>query len=187
MPDAFAVVEYGPCVVPSGHASAVSVTVAPGLAVPTMLAFVTPTVGLLGESDPVRVAVGALTVTLTGDGTARVTDPLAPCSVMLLYVAAVVPIEVWIVKVACADPPDGTVTCVGDHDAVDPGICDQFRAAGTTAPANPEPLLNVTVKLAAWPRFTVWLVAFAETLKSPTPLYVIGVVAPVIESRSVPE
>jgi len=48
-----------------------------------MLVFVTPTVALLGESDAVSVAAGALTVRLTGDA-AWVTEPLAPCKVMLL-------------------------------------------------------------------------------------------------------
>ena len=59
-------------------------------------------------------------------------------------------------KVACACPLDGTVNCAGDHDAVAPGICgDQFSAAGITVPANPDALLNVTVKLAALPFVTV--------------------------------
>jgi hypothetical protein len=60
------------------------------------------------------------TVRLAGEA-AWVTDPLAPCNVMLLYVPAVVLDEVWIVNTACTDPPDGTVTCSGDHDAVAPG------------------------------------------------------------------
>ena len=52
---------------------------------------------------------------------------------------------VWIVNVACTDPFDGTVTWVGDHDAVAPGTFDQFNAAGVTTPLNPPMLLNVTV------------------------------------------
>lgn len=168
-PDAFTVVEYGPCTVPSGQISAVSVTVAPGLAVPTMLTLVTPTVGLLGEIEPVSVAAGAFTITLTADAV-RVADPLAPCRMMPLYVPAVVLAEVWIVNVACADPPDGIVKEPGDHDAVAPGTCDQLSAAGITVPAKPATLLNVAVKLAACPRFTVWLAEFTETLKFPAPV-----------------
>ena len=94
--------------------------------------------------DPGVEAVPPLTVRLAGEA-ACVTDPLAPCKVMLLYVPAVVLDEVWIVNTACTDPPGGTVTCSGDHDAVAPGTCDQFSAAGTTVPANPLTLLNVTV------------------------------------------
>lgn len=61
---------------------------------------------------------------------------------------------VWIVKIVCAELLEGTVTWVGDHDAVAPGICDQLRAAGTTVPPKPETLLNVTVKLATCPFVT---------------------------------
>jgi hypothetical protein len=97
------------------------VTVAPGVAFPTKYAFVTPTVGLEGDNDPVSVTVAAFTVRLIVRE--ALAAPLVPCSVMLLYVPAVVLDEVWIVKVACADPPDGTVTeDDGDQDAVAPGI-----------------------------------------------------------------
>jgi len=109
-----------------------------------MLVFVTPTVALLGERDAVRVAAGAFTVRLTADADC-VTDPLAPCKVMLLYVPAVVLAAVWIVNVAVAEELEGTVTNCGDHDPVAPGTCDQFSAAGITVPANPDTLLNVTV------------------------------------------
>ena len=43
----------------------------------------TPTTALLGDREPVSVAAGAATVTLTAEA-ARVCDPLAPCKVMLL-------------------------------------------------------------------------------------------------------
>jgi len=134
-----------------------------------MLVFVTPTVALLGESDAVRVAAGALTVRLTVDA-AWVTDPLAPCKVMLPYVPAVVLAAVWMVNVAVADEFDGTVTDCGDQNAVAPGTCDQFRAAGITVPAKPDTLLNVTIKLADEPRDTVWLVVLTDVLKFPVPL-----------------
>lgn len=65
---------------------------------------------------------------------------------MLLYVPAGVLGEVLIVNVAATDPFDGTLTDGDDQEAVAPGICgDQFRAAGTTVPLNPEALVNVTV------------------------------------------
>jgi hypothetical protein len=55
--------------------------------------------------------------------------------------------EVWIVNVACAELPEGTVTeADGDQNAVAPGICgDQFSAAKFTVPANPDTLLTVSV------------------------------------------
>src|ERR1039457_2864360 len=81
-PELFAVVEYGPWIVPSGHLSTVLVTVAPGVAEPTKFTFVTPAVGLLGESEPVRFTIPGFTVRLTVDA-ACVTDPLAPCRMML--------------------------------------------------------------------------------------------------------
>jgi len=55
VPEPFAVAEYGPWVVPSGQVSTVLVTVAPGVAFPTRYTFVTPTVGLEGDNDPVNV------------------------------------------------------------------------------------------------------------------------------------
>ena len=78
--------------VPSGHVSVVSVTVAFGPAVPTMLVFVTPTVAP-GDRVPVSLDVPPVTVRLTGEAE-RVTDPFAPCNVILLYVPAVVLDEV---------------------------------------------------------------------------------------------
>ena len=90
-------------------------------------------------------------------------------------------------KEACTCPFAGTVTCVGDHDAVAPGICgDQFSAAGITVPANPDTLLNVTVKLAVLPFATVWVALFTDALKSPVPLYVMLIVELVTESFRVP-
>jgi hypothetical protein len=82
-PEPFAVAEYGPWIVPSGQVSTVLVTVAPGVAFPTRYAFVTPTVALEGDNDPVSVTVPTLTVRLAGEA-ACVTDPFAPCKVMLL-------------------------------------------------------------------------------------------------------
>jgi hypothetical protein len=134
-----------------------------------MLVFVTPTVALLGESDAVSVEDDPVTVRLTEDA-ACVTEPLAPCRVMLPYVPAAVLAAVWIVKVAVADEFEGTVTDCGDQDAVAPGTCDQFIAAGITVPAKPDTLLNITAKLADEPRATVWLVVLTEALKFPVPL-----------------
>src|SRR5437870_9205144 len=76
-------------------------------------------------------------------GAAWVTDPLAPCNVMLLYVPAVVLELVWMVNVACTDPFDGTVTCCGDHEAIAPGTCgDQFREIGRAHAGTPVTLPN---------------------------------------------
>src|ERR1039457_4521732 len=71
-----------------------------------------------------------VTAIATGE-VACVTDPFAPCRVMLPYVPDVVLAAVWTVNVACTNPFDGTVTCVDDQPAVAPGTVAQFRAAGT--------------------------------------------------------
>lgn len=54
VPNEFANVENVP-VDPSGAVS-LAVTVAPGVAVPIRLTYVTPTTGLLGDIDPVSAA-----------------------------------------------------------------------------------------------------------------------------------
>lgn len=155
--------------VPSGHVSTGSVTVAPGVAVPTTLTLVTPTTGLLGDNDPVNGVEGAVIVTLTVR--VALNEPFAPRNWILGYVPGAVPAEVWIVNVACVDPFDGTLTDAdGDQDAVDPGICDQFSAVRFNVPVKPPTLLTVIVKLAELPCRTDWLLAFPDMLKFPVPL-----------------
>ena len=58
VPDEFATVVNGPLVLPSGPTS-VSLTVAPGVALPTKLTCVTPTIALLGLIAPVSVTTAA--------------------------------------------------------------------------------------------------------------------------------
>src|ERR1051326_6932744 len=96
VPDEFATVVNGPLVLPSGPTS-VSLTVAPGVALPTRLTCVTPTIALLGLIAPVKLTVVGFTVTHTA-GAARVNAPFFPSRMMLLYVPAVVLATVWIVN-----------------------------------------------------------------------------------------
>jgi hypothetical protein len=82
VPDEFTVAVNGPSLTPSGAVS-VSVIVAPGVPLPTMLACVAPTIGLLGDNEPVRFAVAAFTVRLTV-AAPRVNPPFFPSRMMLL-------------------------------------------------------------------------------------------------------
>jgi hypothetical protein len=66
LPDELTVVVNGPLLTPSGPVS-VSVMVAPGVPLPTILACVTPTTGLLGDNDPVKVTVGEAHVNERGE------------------------------------------------------------------------------------------------------------------------
>jgi hypothetical protein len=88
-------------------------------------------------------------------------------------------VEVRMTNVAEPEPFDGTDTNGSDHHAVAPGMCDQFRAAGTTAPSKPDTLVNVTVYLAVCPFVTVTLLALTAPLKFPSPIYEMVVEAPV--------
>lgn len=91
---------------------------------------------------------------------------------MLVYVPAVVLWDVWIVKVACAEPLLGTDTeDEGDHEPKTPGIWgDQFNANNCTVPANPPILLTVTVYTAELPLVIASVGGLTEMLKSPLPV-----------------
>ncbi len=162
----------------------VSVTVAPGVAVPAKLTFVSPTTGLLGEIAPVSATLPEVTVRLTA-AAPRWYEPFLPEITMLPIVPVGVFEAVLIVNVDCADPYEGTVTLAGDHDPVIP-VCCQLMAAGITVPVNPPELLKVATKLVDEPCFTDWLEGLADVLKSPVPAQLRDVFAPLMESCSVP-
>lgn len=110
---------------------------------PLITKFWTPVVPLDGLTDPVRLAVGELTINVTADAL-FVTDPFCPRKMIFEYVPGVALPVVLIMNVAVADPPDGTLTVAGDHDPLAPAN-DQFRAVGFTVPAKPPVLVKVTL------------------------------------------
>src|SRR6266481_6688671 len=87
------------------------------------------------------------------------------------------------INVAEPEPFDATDTNGSDHHAVTPGMCDQFRATGTTVPSKPDTLVNATVYLAVCPFATLLLLELTATLKFPSPIYEMVVEAPVAWSR----